>query len=96
MFFIFPIISLLFPITFFIFLSYYVFDEYSLVLVLNRMSKKLKSVMKKLFGGKSRAGMADTLIQGCSTAISRRADTMKHIDPSLVGRTFCFQRDKII
>jgi hypothetical protein len=45
---------------FFIFLSYYIFDEYSLVLVLNRMSKKLKSVMKKLFGGRSRAGTADT------------------------------------
>jgi hypothetical protein len=44
-----------------IFLSYYVFYEYSLVFILNRMSKKLKSVMKKLFGGKSRAGMADTL-----------------------------------
>jgi hypothetical protein len=41
---------------FFIFLSYYDFDEYSLVFVLNRMSKRLKSVMKKLFGGKSRAG----------------------------------------
>jgi hypothetical protein len=39
----------------------YVFYEYSLGLVLNRMSKRLKSVMKKLFGGKSRAGMADTL-----------------------------------
>jgi hypothetical protein len=37
---------------FFIFLSYYDFDEYSLVLVLNRMSKRLKSVTKKLFGEK--------------------------------------------
>jgi hypothetical protein len=52
---------MLYPIMFFIFLSYYVFNEYSLVLVLNRMSKKLKSVTKKLFGGKSRAGMVDTL-----------------------------------
>jgi hypothetical protein len=70
MFFIFHIIVLLYPITFFIFLSYYIFDEYSVVLVLNKMSKKLKSVTKKLFGGKSRAGMADTLFQGCSTANS--------------------------
>jgi hypothetical protein len=36
-----------------LYISYYVFDEYSLVLVLNRMSKRLKSVTKKLFGGKS-------------------------------------------
>jgi hypothetical protein len=42
----------LLPVTFFIFLSYYDFDEYSLVLVLNRMSKRLKSVTKKLLGGK--------------------------------------------
>jgi hypothetical protein len=46
--------------TFFIFLSYYYFDDYSLVFVLNRMSKRLKSVTKKLFGGKSSAGRADT------------------------------------
>jgi hypothetical protein len=52
---------MLYPITFFIFLSYYDFDEYSLVLVLNKMSKRLKSVMKKLFGGKRRVGTADTL-----------------------------------
>jgi hypothetical protein len=52
---------LLYPITFFIFLSYYVFDEYSLVL--NKMSKKLKSVTKKLFGGKSRAGMVGHLFR---------------------------------
>jgi hypothetical protein len=71
MFFIFHIIFLLYPITFFIFLSYYVFDEYSLVLVLNRMLKKLKSVTKKLFGGKSRAGMTYTLFHGCSTTNSR-------------------------
>jgi hypothetical protein len=51
----------IFHIMFFIFLSYYVFDEYSFVLVLNRMSKKLKSVTKKLFKGKSRSGTADTL-----------------------------------
>jgi hypothetical protein len=63
MFFIFPIIFLLYPIAFFIFLSYYVFDEYSFVLVLNRMLKKLKSVMKKLFRGKSRAGTTNTFFR---------------------------------
>jgi hypothetical protein len=52
---------MLYPIMFFIFLSYYDFDEYSLVFVLNRMSKRMKSVMKKLFRGKSRAGMASTI-----------------------------------
>jgi ABC-type uncharacterized transport system permease subunit len=71
MFFIFYITFMLYPIMFFIFLSYYDFDEYSLVLVLNRMSKRLKSATKKLFRGKSRAGTADTLFQGCSTASSR-------------------------
>jgi hypothetical protein len=56
-----------------LYISYYVFDEYSLVLILNRMSKRLKSVTKKLFGGKSssRALSTDTIFQGCSTA-SRR------------------------
>jgi hypothetical protein len=45
-----------------VYISYYVFDEYLLVLVLNRMSKTLKSVTKKLFGGKSsRALPMDTL-----------------------------------
>jgi hypothetical protein len=61
----------IFPIMFFIFLSYYVFDEYSLLFVLNRMSNKLKCVTNKLFRRKSRAGMVDTLLQGCSTATSR-------------------------
>jgi hypothetical protein len=42
MFFVFHITFILYPITLFIFLSYYVFDEYSLVLVLNRMSKKVE------------------------------------------------------
>jgi hypothetical protein len=52
-----------------VYISYYVFDEYSLVLVLNRMSKRLKSVMKKLFRVKSsRALLTNTLFQGCSTA----------------------------
>jgi hypothetical protein len=81
---------MLYPITFFIFLSYYVFVEYSLVLVLNKMSKKLKNVTKKLFRGKSRAGTVNILFQGCSTASSQRAEMMKHMDPSLVGRTICF------
>jgi hypothetical protein len=96
MFFIFHITFMLYPITFFIFLSYYGFDEYSLVLVLNKMSKRLKSVMKKLFRGKSRLGMADTLFQGCSTASSRRAEMMKHVNPSLVGPSICSQRDEVI
>jgi hypothetical protein len=61
MFFIFHITFMIYPITFFIFLSYYDFDEYLLVLVLNRMSKRLKSVAKKLFEGKSRVGTSDTL-----------------------------------
>jgi hypothetical protein len=87
---------MLYPIMFFIFLSYYVFYEYSLVLVLNRMSKSLKSVMKKLFRGKSRAGTANTLFQDCSTSSSQLAEMMKDIDPSLVGRGMFFQRDEII
>jgi hypothetical protein len=87
---------MLYPITFFIFLSYYVFYEYLLVVVLNRMSKKLKSVTKKLFGGQNGTGMADTLFQGCSTASSQRAEMMKHMDPSLVGQMICFQRDDVI
>jgi hypothetical protein len=66
------------------------------VLVLNRMSKKLKNVTKKIFGGKSREGMADTLFQGCSTSTSRRAEIMKHFDQSLVGQMVCFQRDEVI
>jgi hypothetical protein len=69
---------MLYPITLFIFLSYYIFDEYSLVLVLNRMSKRLKSVMNKLFRGKRRAGTVDTLFQGCSTASNRRAEMMRN------------------
>jgi hypothetical protein len=61
MFFIFHVTFMLYPINVFIFPSYYDFNEYSLVLVLNRMSKMLTSVTKKLFGGKSRAGTMDTL-----------------------------------
>jgi hypothetical protein len=62
-----------------LYISYYVFDEYSLVLVLNRMSKRLKSVTKKLFGGKS----------------SSRAKMMRHMDPSLVGSSTRSQRDEV-
>jgi hypothetical protein len=76
---------MIYLITFFIFLSYYDFDEYSFVFVSNKMSKRLKSVTKKLFGGKSRAGTTDTLFQGCSTVSSHRAEMLKHMDPSLVG-----------
>jgi hypothetical protein len=90
MLFIFHITSMLYPIMFFIFLSYYDFDEYSLVLVLNRMSKRLKSVTKKLFGEKkSREETVDTLFQGCSTASSRRAEMLKHVEPSLMGPSTC-------
>jgi hypothetical protein len=90
-FFIFHIMFFTFHITFIIFQT--VFDEYPLVLVLNRMPNKLKSVTKKLFGGKSMTGTVDTLFQGCSTAPSRRVDIMRHIDPCLVGQTVCFQRE---
>jgi hypothetical protein len=79
-----------------LYISYYVLDEYSLVLVLNRMSKQLKSVTKKSFGGKSRAGMADTLLQCCSSASSWWTEILRHIDPTLVGRTVYFQRDEVI
>jgi hypothetical protein len=67
------ILNILYILYYVTYILYYVFDEYSLVLILNRMSKRLKSVTKKLFGGKSssRALMMDTLFQGCSTA-SRR------------------------
>jgi hypothetical protein len=60
MFFIFHITFMLYSITFSVLISYYDFDEDSLVFVLNRMSKMM-SVTKKLLGGKSRAGTADTL-----------------------------------
>jgi hypothetical protein len=79
-----------------LYISYYAFDEYSLVPVLNRMLKRLKSVTKKLFGGKSsRALLTDTLFQGCSTAGTRRAEMMRHMDPSLVGSSTRSQRDKV-
>jgi hypothetical protein len=78
------------------YISCYVFDEYSLVLVLNRMSKRLKSVTKKLFGGKSsRVLPTDTLFQGCSTTDTRRAEMMRHMDPSFVGSSTRSQRDDV-
>jgi hypothetical protein len=78
------------------YISYYVFDEYSLVLVLNRMSKRLEGVKKKLFGGKSSTVLpTDTLFQGCSTVGRRRAEMMRHMDPSLVGSSTRSQRDEI-
>jgi hypothetical protein len=66
------------------------------VLVLNRMSKRLKSATNKLLRGKSRAGTADSLFHGCSTGSSRRAEMMKYMDPCLVGQGICFQRDDVI
>jgi hypothetical protein len=56
------------------------------VLVLNRMSKRLKSVTKKLFGGKSssRVLLTYTLFQDCSTAGRCRAEMMRHMEKSLV------------
>jgi FixJ family two-component response regulator len=60
------------------------------------MSKRLKSVSKKLFGGKSsRALPMDTLSQGCSTVGTHRAEMMRHMDPSLVGSLTRSQRDKV-
>jgi hypothetical protein len=80
-----------------LYISYYIFDEYSLVLILNRMSKRLKSVTKKLFGGKSssRTLSMDNLFQDCSTTSRRRAEMMRHIDPSLVGSSTRSQRDEV-
>jgi hypothetical protein len=78
----------LFLITFSIF--------HTMFLMNTHLSKKLKNVTKKIFGGKSREGMVDTLFQGCSTSTSRRAEIMKHFDQSLVGQMVCFQRDEAI
>jgi hypothetical protein len=79
-----------------LYISYYVFDEYSLVFVLNRMSKRLKSVTKKLFGGKSSTVLpTDTLFQGCSTVGRHRVEMMRHMYPSLVGSSTRSQRDDV-
>jgi hypothetical protein len=61
-------------------MSYYILITYSLVLVFNRMSKKLKVVSKKLFRRKSKEGPEDT----------------KHIDLTLVGQMVYFQRSEVI
>jgi hypothetical protein len=50
----------------------------------------------KLFGGKSRAETVDTFFQGSSSATSRRGEILRHIDPTLVSRMVCFQRDEVI
>jgi hypothetical protein len=68
-----------------LYISYYVLDEYSLVLVLKRMSKKLKSVTKKLFGGKGRAGMVDILFQGHSSATKQTSKDPETHRPDLGG-----------
>jgi hypothetical protein len=79
-----------------LYISYYVFGEYSLVLVLNRMSKRLKSVTKKLFGGKGSMTLpTDTLFQDCSITGRCRAEMMRHMDPSLVGSSTHSQRDEV-
>jgi hypothetical protein len=79
-----------------LYISYYVSDEYSFVLVLNRMLKMLKSVTKKLFGGKSsKVLLTDTLFQGCSTVGTHRVEMMKHLDPSLVCSSTRSQRDEV-
>jgi hypothetical protein len=69
-----------------LYISYYVSDEYSLLLILNSMSKRLKSVTKKLFEEKSsRTLPMNTLFHGCSTAGTHQAEVMRHMDLSLVG-----------
>jgi hypothetical protein len=66
------------------------------VLILNRMSKRLKSFMKKLFGGKSSTTLLmDTLFQGCSTTGRRGAEMLRHVDLSLVGSSTRSQRDEV-
>jgi hypothetical protein len=90
------ILNILYISYYVLYISYYVFDEYSLVLVLNRMSKRLKSVTKKLFGGKSsRVLPMDTLFHCCSTTGRRRAEMMRHMDPSLVGSSTRSPRDEV-
>jgi hypothetical protein len=66
------------------------------VLVFNRMSKKLQVVSKKLFGRKSKAGPEVTLFRGSTSGSRRRDKILKHIDPTLVGQTICFQSSKVI
>jgi hypothetical protein len=66
------------------------------MIVFNRMSKKLKVVSKKLFGRKSKTEPEDTLFRGSTPHSSRRDEILKHIDPTLVGLTVCYQRSEVI
>jgi hypothetical protein len=70
------------------FIFYIMFFMFHIMFLMNThlCLLRLKSVTKKLFGGKSssRAFSTDTLFQGCSTAGTRRVEMMRHMDPSLV------------
>jgi hypothetical protein len=79
---------MLYPITFFIFLSYYDFDEYSLMFVLNRMSKKLKSVAKKLSGEKSSARRRAPFFRVVVLAVhicDRTTSEMEGLSPKIIS-----------
>jgi hypothetical protein len=65
------------------------------VLVFNRMLKKLKAVMKKLFRRKCMTEPEDTLFRGSTLGSSMRDEILKHIDLTLVGRTICYQRSEV-
>jgi hypothetical protein len=65
------------------------------VLVFNRMLKKLKVVMKKLFRRKCMTEPKDTLFRGSTLGSSMRDEILKHIDLTLVGRTICYQRSEV-
>jgi hypothetical protein len=66
------------------------------VLIFNKMSKKLKTVSKKLFERKSKTGSEDTLFRGSTSGSSRRDEIVKHINLTLVGRTVCYKRYEVI
>jgi hypothetical protein len=92
----FLIFRIIFSISYYILnSSYYVLTTYTLVLIFNRMSKKLKVVSKKLFRRKSKTGPEDTLFRGSTSGSSRPDEIMKHIDPTLVGRTTSSQRSEV-
>jgi hypothetical protein len=59
------------------------------------MSKKLMAVTKKLFESKRKTGPEDILFRGSTSGSSRRDEILKHIDPTLVGRTICYQRSEV-
>jgi hypothetical protein len=65
------------------------------MLVFNKMLKKLKVVTKKLFERKRKVRLKDTLFRGSTLGSSRRDEILKHIDPTLVGRTICYQRFEV-